>query len=345
MIKPYWIGLACWIALSWAEPINLDTMIDSMVIETKKIDVPGYPLAFNPSIIRWQGNLLMSFRVIPNRSQSFTSQMGLVWLDDRFCPISEPQFIDVRSTGSNIPSRAEDARLVQIGNQLWIVYSDNVDSTITAGGFRVWIAEVLFDGVSFSLFQTEPLLRFNGMIPARREKNWVPFDYMGDLHLAYSLTPHYILRPLLGQSTCETIDITAPSLPYDSEQWGEPRGGTPALFDQGEYLAFFHSSCRLASTYSDGKEMLHYFIGAYTFEAHPPFSITRMSKKPIVGKTFYQGPVYKHYWKPVRVVFPCGYIIDGNYLWIAYGRQDHELWVAKIDKQKLIESMELVTKR
>ena len=31
--------------------------------------------------------------------------------------------------------------------------------------------------------------------------------------------------------------------------------------------------------------------------------------------------------------------MDEEHVWIVYGRQDHELWVAKLDKKGLLESL------
>ena len=79
-------------------------------------------------------------------------------------------------------------------------------------------------------------------------------------------------------------------------------------------------------------------MGAYTFTARPPFAITHISAHPIVAKTFYHVPEYPT-WKPLRVVFPMGCIADENYFWVTYGRQDFEIWVAKIDKKGLYASL------
>jgi hypothetical protein len=43
---------------------------------------------------------------------------------------------------------------------------------------------------------------------------------------------------------------------------------------------------------------------------------------------------YFSYWQPVNVVFPCGVFIDGDAVWISYGRQDHESWLAKLDLKR-----------
>jgi predicted GH43/DUF377 family glycosyl hydrolase len=169
----------------------------------------------------------------------------------------------------------------------------------------------------------------------RSEKNWVPFEYNHELLLSYSIIPHRIMRPLQGKSTCETVALTRRSIKWN---WGVLRGGTQAFVVDGNYLAFFHCSKSMATAHSGGKSIPHYFMGAYTFEKDPPFGLIKISPKPIVGKNFYHGPAYKT-WKPLRVVFPAGFVFDDAYIWVVYGRQDHEIWVVKLEKQKLLASL------
>ena len=304
------------------------------MLETKKIDIPGYPDAFNPSIIRWQNRNLLSFRIIPDPKHSFESKIGLVWLDDEFQPVENPQLLVMRDIDSTVPYRAEDARLILVENQLWIVYCDNLESTTSRGGYRVYIARVCTLNGWFYLDSIECLSHFEGQSQQMREKNWVPFDYQGHLLLAYSLVPHKIFWPELGTGECKTICSTISELNW---AWGILRGGTPALkIDDDEYLAFFHSSIEMASDHSDGKIESHYFLGAYTFSSQPPFAIQRISPEPIVAKGFYSGTDYKPYWKPVRVVFPCGFVMDSQFIWISYGRQDREIWIVKLDRKELL---------
>jgi hypothetical protein len=152
------------------------------------------------------------------------------------------------------------------------------------------------------------------------------------------LTPHKILQPLFeGSGVCATYALTSRDLNW---KWGDLRGGTPALrIDNERYLSFFHSSIPLASKHSDGREIPHYFMGAYTFMAASPFAITHISPEPIVGKDFYKGPAYKTH-KPLRVVFPGGFIMNKRFIWVVYGRQDHELWVVKMEREGLLRSLE-----
>ena len=99
----------------------------------------------------------------------------------------------------------------------------------------------------------------------------------------------------------------------------------------------------MQTTHSDGKNILHYFLGAYTFSSLLPFEITQMSPEPIIGEHFYKGAKYPPYWHPIQAIFPCGYVSDDNHIWIAYGRQDHECWVVKLDRQGLLQSLIPVT--
>jgi predicted GH43/DUF377 family glycosyl hydrolase len=305
----------------------------NFILETKRIKLDEYPYAFNPSIVRWRGKLLMSFRVIPNAARPFQCWTGVVWLDENFHPACKPQKLDTRYLHPKIPCRTEDARLIIIEDRLYMVYSDNTHRHIQRGGFRVYVAEIHFDGTRFSVKNIDCLTKFEGENKNRREKNWVPFEYEGELLLAYSLVPHLIFLPM-GKGKCETVASTKSAIPWE---WGELRGGTPGVKIGKTYLAFFHSSKLVVDEHQ--KKTTQYYIGAYTFSSDPPFEITHASPKPLMHKKFYDENNYKPYWKPVNVVFPGGFIIENNVIWMAYGRQDHEIWVAKINAKELLDSL------
>jgi len=320
--------------------IDLEAVSQDFILKTVKIDIPGYPKAFNPSIIRWKGSLLLSFREIPDPKAMFNSNIGLIWLDEKFKPVGEPYLLETRSPENAIPSRSEDARLIEVYGHLYIVYSDNIDLKITRGGFRVFIGEIKFDGNKFSLHDIERLSIYEGESQLIREKNWVPFVYDHDLLLAYSLNSHKIFRPILGTGECETIADSKGLFDWD---WGDLRGGTPGIsLNDDEYLAFFHCSKDIPTLHSEGKTISHYFMGGYTFSKQPPFEIKRISPNPIVAKGFYTGTVYKPYWKQVRAIFPCGLLVEGDFVWVAYGRADYECWMIKLDKKIFLNSLKPV---
>jgi predicted GH43/DUF377 family glycosyl hydrolase len=258
----------------------------------------------------------------------------LIWLDKNLNLASHPYILTLSTISIPTLSKQQDPRLIVSNDRLYMIYSDALKGVTIPEVKRMFVTEIHFDGTKFFADQPEGLFYFENEREQRWEKNWTPFDYQGNLLLIYSLTPHRILR-LLGNGKCETYASTE-SFPY--WEWGVLRGGTPALREGNEYLSFFHSSLRISTLHSQGQEMPHYFMGAYTFSAEPPFAITQISPQPIIGKNFYTSPPYKT-WRPLRVVFPGGFIANEENIWIVYGKQDFEIWVVKLDKKKLLQSL------
>lgn len=327
--------------------LNLEEGAQDFVLETKKITIPAYPDAFNASIIPFQEGYLLSFRTglylesiesdsvlhKPITSKNLRSDdFGLILLDKNFDITSAPKLLPLH----NEAQLQQDPRLVVVDETIYIVYCNKILGVTLPLISRVFVAELHYDGKDFSMAPPECLSHFQDSDEGRREKNWPPFAYEGHLLVAYKIAPHRIFYPLLdGSGSCVTLAETNCPISWD---FGELRGGTPALREGDDYLAFFHSCKNIATTHSSGQKMLHYFIGAYTFSAKPPFALTRVSPEPIVGKNFYEGEVHKT-WKPLRVVFPCGFVSDEDFVWLTYGRQDHEIWVAKLDKKALLKSL------
>lgn len=311
--------------------IDLNQMSQEFVLEKVQIKIPDYPLAYNPSIVRWRDSILMSFRILTNANNVWHSQIGLVWVDENFQPISKPKLLDTRARCPLHPSKSEDARLFTVNDRLYIIYNDN-EEFYDEGLRRMYYSEVFYNGREFFVYP-ECLHTYEGARPDKWEKNWVPFDYNGTFLLAYSISPHRIFLPLFGLGACQTVSSTRSVFSW---AWGMNRlfGGTPALKVGDQYLAFFHSSKQLNSVQSNDYHTWHYFLGAYTFNPDPPFAITHVSPFPIIGKGLYDNPlIYK------RVIFPGGYVFDENYIWIAYGREDSEAWILKLDRKGLLNSL------
>jgi predicted GH43/DUF377 family glycosyl hydrolase len=317
-----------------ASLIDMDTMNKDFILERKKIEFSDYPDAFNPSMIKWKGKILMSFRTYVPETKS-TNPFALVWLNDDFEPISVPQVFQLPFHNPVLPSKQRDPRLLAIDDRLFVIYNNILENVINREIRRMFIVEFYYDGKKFTAGQPECLYHFDESNDNRYEKNWVPFEYNKELLLAYSIIPHRIVRPVRGQNGCEEIVTTTGKVKWD---WGPIFGGTQAFLDGDHYLAFFHSWKDFASIQSNGRKISHYVMGAYIFDAHPPFAITAASPNPIVAEHFYRPPYHKT-WKPMRCIFPAGLIIEKDHVWICYGRQDHEVWVAKLDKKKLLDSM------
>ncbi len=313
--------------------INLGELSQDFILETKKIEIPGHPFAFNPSIIRWKGSLLMSFRTYT--ATRSTNPFALVWLDEEFNPISTPQIFELPFNNPILASKQQDPRLIAAGDRLFVVYNNILEDVTHREIRRMYVVEMRDADGTFTATEPECLRNFEAKSEMRYEKNWVPFAYQGELLLTYSIIPHKIFRPIAGTNACETLFTTDNSFKWD---WGVPRGGSQAILDGDHYLSFFHTWVDVPTVESNGKKITHYVMGAYTFDSKPPFALISASPEPIVAKDFYEPPYYRT-WKPLRCIFPSGLLIDENYVWVAYGRQDHEMWIAKIDKKGLLRSL------
>lgn len=316
------------------EFIDLEEMPQPFILETKELRFNEFPTAFNPTIVRWNGSLLLAFRMRDPITSS-TDGIGMVWLDENMKPLCAPVLLEVPVFPSLLPSKQQDPRLITIGADLYMVYNNVIKGLLRKEIRRVMITKVHYDNGRFYTDPPEMIVSFEGEKEQRDEKNWTPFEYHGELHLIYSLTPHRIEKYLEGQSASMTAASSHNTINWD---WGTLRGGTQAYRIEDKYLSFFHSSKNMITRHSKGKNIQHYFMGAYTFSEEPPFEIKEISPEPIVGKGFYSGPEYKT-WKPLRVVFPGGFVYDDNYIWVVYGKQDYEIWFAKIDKQLLLSSL------
>ena len=322
--------------------LDLEAGQQPFVLEIRKIEIDGHPHAFNPSIIRWRGEILLAFRTYLTPRSSYEIEIGLIRLDEEFSPIGKASFLRFPDRDPSCLSKRQDPRLVESNGRLWVVYNNVLDLREINPKLeirRMLFAEVECDDTGFTAKEPECLYYFDEMKPQRSEKNWVPFDFDGNLLFSYSLFPHRIMEPLFGTNSCRTVFSHNSPIEWD---WGVLRGGTPAIEVDGKYLAFFHSSTNIASCHSEGILRLHYFMGAFTFSKEPPFAIERMSPEPITAHGFYEGKKYKT-WKPLHVVFPGGFLVDGPFIWLVYGRQDHEVWITKLDKQGLLDSLESVS--
>jgi|SRR5579862_1273906 len=307
---------------------------NELVLSTKRIVLEEYPDAYNPSIIKVDEGYLMVFRYNPSPAYLWLSYIGVVLLDEEFNLISRPQLLKIRPQNSKTLSQAEDARIFSYKGRMFLIYNDNIDTpSPTDKDKREMFMAELFCNEGFYTISTPRKLVYEEK-RQHKEKNWTPFEYNGNLLITYTVHPHEILAPNLANGLCYRFDMTEAEIVWD---WGTLRCSTPPVLDEGEYLAFFHSGVYTASPSSWGFNLWHYFMGAYTFAAKPPFHITRISPSPIIAEGFY---TQSSYWK--RVVYPGGCVVSGPRIHIAYGKDDSEIWIATLDKAALKRTLVLV---
>jgi predicted GH43/DUF377 family glycosyl hydrolase len=161
------------------------------------------------------------------------------------------------------------------------------------------------------------------------EKNWIWFEHMGSWYCQYSINPGDVFvvsgdgTPTQSWKTKEAKHEWQHGLPL--------RGGTtPTLIDD-EFWAFFHTALPWQ------KPKRRYFMGAYTFDAHPPFSLRRITTVPLLIGSEHDfralgGPL---------VIFPGGSILDEqtNEWLVVFGVNDEACGWIRIPHAELAEKM------
>ena len=220
-------------------------------------------------------------------------------------------------------------------------------------------SEILYESDS-ALLKQNYVINFNfRLVTMNEQKNWSPFEvtsagsYTHEHKLLFiqSITPHRIVEPeptgsknhVYGQVVAETNYGNIKNI-TDIWKWGELRGGTPALFleDSQFYLSFFHSSNDPPTT---GDVLRTYVFGAYTFCSKPPYRILSMSSIPITHDSMFQGPwtnLPLSFYHIDYVSFPMSFIVDGDIIYLTYGKQDEDGWIAKVSKMGLLGSLTAV---
>lgn len=309
-----------------------------IVIATKKIEFEDFPDAYNPSILKTPQGILMSFRYSPDRySNPWVSYIGIVLLNDSFEPISKPQLVSTRTKNSKTQSQSEDARLFTYRGRIFLIFNDNLDVNNTYYSDRrdMHIVELFSNNNQFSV--SSPLrLLYHEKIKQIWQKNWAPFEWDKKLLISYTVNPHEILYANLQNGAC--YHCYESQVPLDWEL-GTLRESTPPQLVDGEYLAFFHSGLVTTSYASWGWDLWHYFMGAYTFAPNPPFEMTQYTPLPIVGEGFYTQSAHEK-----RVIFPGGFFVAEPYIYVAYGKDDYEIWIATLDKNELKKALKPVPK-
>jgi len=337
MIKK-WLTLLClltcqtgfsWVDLEWLSREK------NIITEMRQINFKRFPGAHNPSLIRTERGFLLTFRYLPDPDKHWISHIGIVELDAHLQPVAEPIFLNTRGPNSQTPSQAEDARLFTFQNRLFVIYNDNLDVEWPKQWDRrdMFLAELHLVNGQYELLEPVKLHYPQAYNYRFVQKNWTPFEYQGELFLSYTLNPHLVLHPNLTTGECNAFYESW----FSSEwEWGEMRGSSQALLVDGEYLSFFHSGTFDYSEASFPFYMWHYFMGAYTFSAAPPFEITKMSPSPILTPGLYTPSG-----KGKRVVFPGSFAVDDSQIYLACGKDDCEIWILTINKEELKKSMQL----
>lgn len=267
------------------------------------------PNHFNPGLIDHAGALRFVYRTEEGNDSVHNY---LCELDAQDKPTGPHRRISFPDT-----NRREDLRLFVHHGELHASYTIYPGCGISKQRY----SRLALDGSTAN--EHAPVFR-----PDEYEKNWQFFSHAGDLYAIYRITPRHVVFLLDGGKI---------HTEYHAEnqiEWpfGEPRGGTPPILVGEEYWSLFHSHLWNA-------DRRVYFVGAYAFQARPPFKLTRYTRAPIMvpGAKRHALAGARELWQSILnyVVFPCGWILRGDRFLVSYGHNDLEACLTEIPRDAI----------
>lgn len=262
---------------------------------------------FNPSIVRHNGDTLLFVRRFKYNHHPPAGQSDLVVY--KLGKNNHPILPAVPAIPYSRPMEQwEDPRAVVHNGEIFV----SMVQWVHYQKFPFHQVMVRYDPAALSVV-AHPVYRGNGgniFANKRSEKNWIWFVHDDAWHLIYSASPHIVARfNDKWELAQEHGSAWKPKWDY-----GEIRGGTPPVRAGHEYVTFFHSS-------GPGPfKKRRYYMGAYAFEAKPPFKPTRITKEPLLVGSEYDQRIYG---SPC-CVFPGGSILKKGEWFVVFGVNDEQ---------------------
>ncbi len=308
-----------------------------IVLAVKEVNVRNVTAPYNPSLIESSSGYDLFFRydvINPKLEHApFSSRIGVVSLNHQF-EQGNREFTRIHLQSEY----ADDPRVITIGDQLYL-FCNRLDESYPKCRF---MCAASIDRDTYAVnYSTILNMNLHWV-----EKNWSPFVYAGEdqiprLFLEYRINPRKLLElpnPQINELKNVTVPAEAAYLTLSwTEKWGQISGGTPAKNIDGEYLGFFHS------WFTDENRLTWYVMGAYTFNANPPFNLTGISKYPILFKGIYETPFINTACTDKRVIFPSGFVLekqmDRDLIHLSCGENDCNVKIITLDKEQLLKSI------
>lgn len=284
----------------------------------------------NPAAIELEGNVYILYRAV---GPANTSVVGLArsrdgfTIDERLAePIYEPRAdFESKHGGPTDNSGCEDARIVQIGDQLHITYTayDSVSMPQVATS-RISVKDFL--ARNWDKWSEPKLVSPEGIDD--KDACIIPEPIDGKYVVLHRIDGHvcadYVDDPSFRDGRmdrCIQMFGARPGM-WDSRKVGI--AGPPVKTKAG-WLLFYHGITSAG----------HYCLGAVLLDLADPTHILGRTSQPLMT------PVEtweREGWIP-NVVFPCGQVVRDGQVYLYYGGADHVIGVATLELDKLVKAM------
>jgi len=302
LLVAIYLGAVCW------GNLRLIPHFNPILQFSKCLEVSATGLFVNGSVAEFGGKRWVALRKIEGKK----SFIYVTEEKDGVCVA--PFKLDLQT------EHAEDPRLIVFQEQLVVVYND-----LIGVNRRMHLAFLKENG---TVAKIQLLLKEGPLL--KTEKNWVPFIHEKQLYFIYKASPWTILE-WQPDGICRLTAETAISIPT---QYGSLSGGTPAIRVGDEYISFFHHRFGSTRSYASWNRYI-YLIGAYTFEASPPFRLKKVTSAPLS----YPG-AYNLFTNPKKILYPAGLLETADALLLSVGVNDERTELLLLSKAAFLEVLE-----
>ncbi len=269
--------------------------------------------AYNPSIIRYRGKLVMSYRF---HESTLKTKLAMAELDENFNVISR-QVLDMDEEES-----CEDSRLFIFKGELWMNFVVSNWPQFPASQSKI---AKLSKPDKWRI--SDKLLYW---LPDRQtsEKNHLALPFDDVLHIVYH--HNKFQDGALNQIIYTPSDKREMKTPALRWPYGEIRGGTVPIPYKDKLISFFHSSL----TNEEPPTPHRYFCGAMLMKADMPFQMLAVSKRPILRGSEIGGDATRFHFKK-NIIFCLGAIEHEDGWLVSCGINDSQCALVKINPENL----------
>ncbi len=313
------------------DPMQYATRYEGNPILSPIEDHPWESLhVLNPAAVKLKGKTYILYRAA---GPDYTSVVGLAVSEDGYTiseRLPEPIYVprasyEMKTAGPNTNSGCEDARVMHIGNRLYVTYTayDGVHAPqVASSNISVddFLAHKWDEWTMPQLVSPEGIDDKDAAIFERKFGNQYLVLHRIDGHICADYVDNLNFD---AQKLKRCIQVLGPRPGmWDSRKVGI--AGPPLETDEG-WLLFYHGITVAG----------HYCLGVALLGKDDPSQVISRAAQPILT------PILdweKSGWIS-NVIFPCGQVVMGDTVFIYYGGADHAVGVATLSLSELLEQL------
>lgn len=280
--------------------LDYDSLSELKIQLTK----PEYNIC-NPSVVNIDGNLVYNIREV---SYTFDIDRNVYIYDDVIETINHLDSNTITYEKTNLYPETivgfEDVRLISYNHDIWGIATSQMTNQ-----------EHMNEMILFKLddkYEMTNILRLKGYEDSKCQKNWMPIIYNDSMCFVYSFDPFIVLCPNLNTGLCTIVK---------NKQFGfnmtQYRGSSQFINYKNGYLGIIHTVIFVPYKNDFRRKYIHRFV--YLDSDLETIKISN-----------------SFYLKQISIEFVCGLAMINDMLYISFGFEDKQAYVATISSEKVL---------